>query len=67
VLSQHSRTEALADVLRHVETMAADVAAMRRTIVTQDLATSDLQYLCRCFDLLDLELGAVRDYVNGMR
>jgi hypothetical protein len=47
-------------------TLQSDVSAMRRTIDAEQLAITDRQYLSRCFDLLDMELTAVRDFIAAL-
>jgi hypothetical protein len=58
--------DAIADAIARVRTIQADVAELRRAIDGQPVGTTDRQYLGRCFDLLDLELAALRDYLAGM-
>jgi hypothetical protein len=42
------------------------VAGLRRVIDGEPLSVSDRQYLSRCFDLLGMELEAVRQYLGGL-
>jgi hypothetical protein len=53
-------------LVRHVETIASDVAALRQALDSEQLGVGDRQYLSRCFDLLDMELVAIRQYIDGL-
>ena len=59
--------EMLATLVTRVQEIALDVASLRRMVDEQELAVSDRQYVSRCFDLLDMELGALRQYLDGMQ
>jgi len=52
--------------VQHVTTIESGVAALRKAIDGEELAINDRQYLSRCFDLLDMELAAIRQYLDGM-
>jgi hypothetical protein len=52
-------------VIVRVQAVEADIVALRRTIDGEELSVSDHQYLSRCFDLLTMELEAVRQYLQG--
>lgn len=54
------RVSAAVERIRSIET---DVSTLRRTIAGEELEPSDRQYLSRCFDLLDIELAALRQYL----
>ena len=58
--------ETIGAVIARVSAIESDVAALRRAVDGETLAVSDHQYLGRCFDLLDLELRALRHYLDGM-
>lgn len=53
-------------VIAGVQAIESDVVALRRTIDGQELSVSDHQYLSRCFDLLTMELDALRKYLDGL-
>jgi hypothetical protein len=52
-------------VIVRVQVIEADIVALRRIIDGEELSVSDHQYLSRCFDLLTMELEAVRQYLQG--
>lgn len=58
--------ETIGGVLARVQAIESDVVALRRTIDGEELSVSDHQYLSRCFDLLTMELDAVRQYLHGL-
>ncbi|HEX2122239.1 MAG TPA: hypothetical protein VHL59_11400 [Thermoanaerobaculia bacterium] len=41
--------------------------ALQITVAAEPLAVNQLQYLARCFDLLHMELTAVRTYIADLR
>ena len=49
-----------------VQAIESDIVALRRTIDGEELSVSDHQYLSRCFDLLAMELDALRQYLHGL-
>lgn len=49
-----------------VRSLERDVDALRRTIDAQKLSVSDRQYVSRCFDLLEMELDALRQFLGGL-
>lgn len=53
--------------IERVHAIEAEVAALRRTIQDELLDVSAHQYLSRCFDLLNMELDAVRQYIEALR
>ena len=57
----------IAAAIVRVQSIHADVENLRRVIDAEELTVSDRQYLSRCFDLLEMELGAVRQYLGGLR
>ena len=58
--------ETIGGVLARVQAIELDIVALRRTIDGEELSASDHQYLSRCFDLLTMELDAVRQYLHGL-
>ncbi|HEX7150695.1 MAG TPA: hypothetical protein VF618_04335 [Thermoanaerobaculia bacterium] len=57
-----------ADVLiRRIQAMEAEVNVLRSTVDGETLAANQQQYLARCFDLLHMELTAVRSYIDALR
>ena len=58
--------ETIGGVLARVQAIESDLVALRRTIDGEELSVSDHQYLSRCFDLLTMELDAVRQYLHGL-
>lgn len=58
--------ETIGGVLARVQAIESDIVALRCTIVGEELSVSDHQYLSRCFDLLTMELDAVRQYLHGL-
>ena len=58
--------ETIGGVLARVQAIESDIAALRRMIDGEELSVSDHQYLSRCFDLLTMELDAVRQYLHGL-
>lgn len=58
--------EAIGGVLVRVQAIESDIVALRRTIDGEELSVSDHQYLSRCFDLLAMELDALRQYLHGL-
>lgn len=58
--------ETIGGVLVRVQAIESDVVALRHTIDGEELSVSDHQYLSRCFDLLTMELDALRQYLHGL-
>lgn len=58
--------ETIGGVLVRVQAIESDIVALRRTIDGEELSVSDHQYLSRCFDLLTMELDALRQYLHGL-
>ena len=58
--------ETIGAVLSRVEGIESDVGALRRTIDAEALSVSDRQYVSRCFDLLHMELEALRQCLGGL-
>lgn len=57
-------TGALTARIRSIET---EIEALQSDIGAEPLASSERQYLARCFALLRMELEAVRDCIVEMR
>ena len=49
-----------------MQLIETDVASIRQTVESEDLGVSDRRYLSRCFDLLDMELRALKQYLLGL-
>ncbi len=58
--------ETIGAVISRVQAVESDVAGLRRVIDGEPLSVSERQYLSRCFDLLGMELEAVRQYLGGL-
>lgn len=54
-------------LVARIQSMNAEVEVLRATVEAESLAANQRQYLARCFDLLQMELTAVRSYVEGLR
>ena len=59
-------SETMGGVLVRVQAVESDIVALRRTIDGEELSVGDHQYLSRCFDLLTMELDALRQYLQGI-
>ncbi|HEX7829478.1 MAG TPA: hypothetical protein VF787_07465 [Thermoanaerobaculia bacterium] len=59
-------SEPITAAITRVQSLTSDVDSLRRSIDAQDLPLNDRQYLSRCFDLLEMELTALRDYLGGL-
>jgi hypothetical protein len=53
-------------VLLRIQAIESDLAALRHTIDAETLSAGDHQYLSRCFDLLTMEVDALRQYLRGV-
>jgi hypothetical protein len=58
--------ETIEAVMTHMQAIESDIDGMRRAIDAESLAASDRQYLARCFDLLNMEVEALRQYIGGL-
>lgn len=58
--------EVLAGVVERLDGIADDVTSLRRMVDAEAMHVSDRHYVSRCFDLLDMELGALRQYLHGL-
>lgn len=59
--------EAVDALIARIQSMDADVEVLRTAVDAEALAANQRQYLARCFDLLHMELAAVRSYIEGLR
>jgi hypothetical protein len=59
-------SETIGAVISRVATIESDIGGLRRTIDGEQLSVSDRQYVARCFDLLQMELEALREYLSGI-
>ena len=53
-------------VIARVQAIESEIGALRRTVDAEALSVSDRQYVGRCFDLLSMELEALRHYIGGL-
>lgn len=60
------QAETIGAVITRVQAIESDVTQVRRMVDGQALAVSDRQYLERCFDLLDMEVRALLQYLGGL-
>ncbi len=58
--------ETIGGAIARVQAIESDVVALKHTIGGEELSVSDHQYLSRCFDLLTIELDALRQYLRGL-
>jgi hypothetical protein len=58
--------ETIGALLARVHAIESDMGMLQRTIDGESLAVSDRQYVARCFDLLHMELAALREYLGGL-
>lgn len=65
-MSRRMDAETIGGMIGRVHAIESDILALRRSIDGQQLSVSDHQYLSRCFDLLTMELDAVRRYLHGL-
>lgn len=56
----------IAASIERVQSIESEIGALRVAIDAEPLAVSDRQYLSRCFDLLHMELDALRQYLGGI-
>lgn len=49
-----------------IEAIETEVALLQSMVEEEVLAPNQRQYLARCFDLLHMELAAVRSYIAGL-
>jgi RNA polymerase-interacting CarD/CdnL/TRCF family regulator len=60
------QSETIGAAIARLQSVASDVSDLRRTLDAEGLSVSDRQYLSRCFDLLEMELSALRQYLDGL-
>jgi hypothetical protein len=53
-------------LIARLDAIQSDISELRRILDAEQLAVSDRQYLARCFDLLLMELDALRQYLGGL-
>jgi hypothetical protein len=58
--------EIVSGVLARLDGIGSEVTSLRRTVDAEPMQVSDRQYVSRCFDLLEMELGALRQYLHGL-
>ena len=57
-------TPEIADgLIARIRAIEADVDRLQATVAAEAFAANQQQYLARCFDLLHMELSAVRTYI----
>lgn len=54
-------------VIARIRSIETEVEALQGAVEAEPLAGSQQQYLARCFDLLHMELTAVRTYIANLR
>ena len=59
--------EAIHSLLEQVESMQRTVASLSLTLRGEVIDDRDRQYLSRCFELLDMELAAITEYLGRLR
>ena len=59
-------SETIGASIARLQSIAVDVSGLRRALDAEALSVSDRQYLSRCFDLLQMELDALRQYLDGL-
>jgi RNA polymerase-interacting CarD/CdnL/TRCF family regulator len=60
------QSETIGAITARLQSIASDVSGLRRALDAEELLVSDRQYLWRCFDLLEMELSALRQYFDGL-
>lgn len=58
--------EAISQVIERIQMIESGMASIREAVESEDLGTSDRRYLSRCFDLLNMELRALKQYLLGL-
>ncbi len=58
--------DTISQVIERMQMIESDVASIRQAVESEDLGTSDRRYLSRCFDLLNMELHALKQYLIGL-
>ena len=60
------KPETVDTFIGRIEAIEAEVGLLQATMEGEGLAPSERQYLARCFDLLHIELAAVRSYIAAL-
>ena len=53
-------------LIARLDAIQSEIGELRRVLDAEQLAVSDRQYVTRCFDLLTMELEALRQYLDGL-
>lgn len=61
------KQETMDALIARLQSIEAEVGVLQSTVEAEVLAANQQQYLARCFDLLHLELSAVRSYIAALR
>jgi hypothetical protein len=61
------RAEAVSAFVTRSREIEAQILELRGGVTSQEISESDRRYLSRCFELLQMELNALRDYIEGLR
>ena len=64
--SDSMQPETIGAVVARMQAIESDVADLRMRVEAEELEISDRRYLSRCFDLLGMELRALRQYLVGL-
>ncbi|HVE72013.1 MAG TPA: hypothetical protein VNI54_11650 [Thermoanaerobaculia bacterium] len=57
------KPETVEALVGRIKAIEAEVGVLQSTVEGEVLAPNQRQYLARCFDLLHMELAAVRSYI----
>ncbi len=58
--------ETAGDLIARIRSIECDVKALQITVAAEPLTVNQRQYLARWFDLLHMELTAVRTYIADL-
>jgi hypothetical protein len=61
------RQETVDALIAQIQSIEGEVRVLQSTVDAELLGANQRQYLARCFDLLHMELTAVRSYLAGLR
>jgi hypothetical protein len=61
------KQETMDALIARIQSIEAEVGVLQSAVEAEVLAANQQQYLARCFDLLHLELTAVRSYIAALR
>ncbi len=67
LFSKRMNAETQPSAIGRLQSITTEVDSLRRSIDEQELSASDRQYLSRCFELLQMELEALQEYLAGLR